>query len=101
VVEILDMAGCTAVDPNGRPRPEEERLSQRPHVTGGTSPCGVDERIPRHCDPDVDSEVEDLRRRLERADGVIHDLHDSLSWRLTTPLRRAKPAARRVRPQKT
>jgi SAM-dependent methyltransferase len=32
------------------------------------------------------------------ADGVIHDLQDSVSWRVTTPLRRANQAARRVRP---
>jgi hypothetical protein len=44
---------------------------------------------------DLQGEVEDLRRRLERADGVIHDLQDSVSWRVTTPLRRAKQAARR------
>jgi hypothetical protein len=42
-------------------------------------------------------EVEDLRGRLERADGVINDLQDSVSWRVTSPLRRAKQAARRVR----
>jgi hypothetical protein len=46
-------------------------------------------------------EVADLRSRVERADGVIHDLQDSISWRVTTPLRRAKQAARRVRARVT
>jgi len=36
-----------------------------------------------------------LRERLERAHREIEDLHSSLSWRLTTPLRKVKGAFRR------
>jgi hypothetical protein len=50
---------------------------------------------------DRKAQVEDLRRRVERADGVIHDLQDSISWRVTAPLRWVKQAARRLRARVT
>jgi SAM-dependent methyltransferase len=44
---------------------------------------------------DLTSQFEDAHARAERAERVVRDLQASISWRLTTPLRRAKQSIKR------